>query len=722
MRYPRRSTGVAMVLLWAGVCAAGGAETTGSQILFDFGPGFAVDAVGTQDAKATVTEAGALRIEAGHTNPWPGVMLKAPRGRWDLSAFEYVSLDVRSAARLASTGTGSPTADSVSEGASPSGGGESAAKVTVFCRVDNPGADGKSHCVTGQVTIEPGMVKTLVVSMPRVPWKLDKPLELVGMRGSPIPAGTIDTANVTQLVIFLDHPKTDTAFEVDNIRAGGRAQVPVATALLPFIDEFGQYTHRDWPGKTHSVAELTAQIQAEEQDLKSHPKPQDWNKYGGWADGPKLKQTGFFHVQKHKGKWWLVDPTGRLFWSQGIDCVRAANATPITNREPYFRSLPEKDSPFAEFYGEAAWAPLGYYRDHSPYRTYDFTRANLFRKYGEGFEDVFADMAQHRFESWAINTIANWSDERIYLSRQTPYTVTISFNAKELEGSTGYWGKFFDVFDPSFQTNLRKRLEREKGQTAGDPSCLGYFVHNELAWGDATSLAVATLVSPPDQIAKIVFVEDLENRYEVIEELNLAWGSSYESWEALLQSRKAPDVAKARTDLEEFYTKTAETYFGTICRELKRVAPEHLYLGCRFAWVNDRAVRAAAKFCDVISYNRYTDSVADLKLLSGIDMPVLIGEFHFGALDRGLFHPGLCRAQNQKDRADKYTAYVRGALQNPWIVGTHWFQYMDQPTTGRGDGENYQIGFIDICDRPYPEMVQAAREIGSTLYEDRFGP
>ena len=44
-------------------------------------------------------------------------------------------------------------------------------------------------------------------------------------------------------------------------------------------------------------------------------------------------------------------------------------------------------------------------------------------------------------------------------------------------------------------------------------------------------------------------------------------------------------------------------------------------------------------------------------------------------------------------------------LGNPLIVGTHWFQYGDQATTGRGDGENYQIGFVDVCDTPYAETI-----------------
>jgi hypothetical protein len=136
--------------------------------------------------------------------------------------------------------------------------------------------------------------------------------------------------------------------------------------------------------------------------------------------------------------------------------------------------------------------------------------------------------------------------------------------------------------------------------------------------------------------------------------------------------------------------------------------------------VNDRAARAAAKFCDVVGYNRYSYSVEDHRLPDEIDKPTIIGEFHFGALDRGMFHTGLKKTANQQDRADKYKSYVQGALRNPCIVGTHWFQYKDQATTGRGDGENYQIGFLDICDKPYPEIVNASREVGYNLYQYRL--
>jgi hypothetical protein len=171
--------------------------------------------------------------------------------------------------------------------------------------------------------------------------------------------------------------------------------------------------------------------------------------------------------------------------------------------------------------------------------------------------------------------------------------------------------------------------------------------------------------------------------------------------------------------LTAFALKFHRAYFRT-CREaVKAVAPHQLYLGCRFASVNEAAARVAAEFCDVITYNRYQFTADDFQLPQGVDKPALVGEFHFGALDRGLFHPGLREVEDQAGRARAYERYVSGALRNPWLVGVHWFQYGDEPTTGRWDGENYQIGFVDICDTPYPETTAAARRIGQQLYSLR---
>ena len=124
----------------------------------------------------------------------------------------------------------------------------------------------------------------------------------------------------------------------------------------------------------------------------------------------------------------------------------------------------------------------------------------------------------------------------------------------------------------------------------------------------------------------------------------------------------------------------------------------------------------------MVSFNVY-DRRVDPKtwaFFGSLNRPVIIGEFHFGALDRGMFHTGLVSASNQEERAAMYADYVSSVLDNPALVGCHWFQYADEPTIGRSlDGENYQIGFVDTCDTPYAETIAASREIGSRIYLDR---
>ena len=120
-----------------------------------------------------------------------------------------------------------------------------------------------------------------------------------------------------------------------------------------------------------------------------------------------------------------------------------------------------------------------------------------------------------------------------------------------------------------------------------------------------------------------------------------------------------------------------------------------------------------------MSYNIYRYTIGDWRLPEGLDAPVVIGEFHFGATDRGPFGTGVRQAGNQADRAQKLTAYVRSALVNPQIVGVHWHQFADQATSGRFDGEYLQVGWTDICDTPYPETIDAVRKLGESMYDLR---
>jgi hypothetical protein len=86
--------------------------------------------------------------------------------------------------------------------------------------------------------------------------------------------------------------------------------------------------------------------------------------------------------------------------------------------------------------------------------------------------------------------------------------------------------------------------------------------------------------------------------------------------------------------------------------------------------------------------------------------PIIVGEFHFGVPGQGLA-AGLVQVRDQAERGVAYRYFVEQAASFPAFIGSSWFQWVDQPSTGRNDGENYNIGLVDVTDRPYRELIEA---------------
>ncbi|MBI2302631.1 MAG: hypothetical protein HYU66_27310 [Armatimonadetes bacterium] len=576
---------------------------------------------------------------------------------------------------------------------------------TVSCRVDDaPGADGWSHCRQGGVQVPAGATVTAV-------FRLAGGIE--GMRGQPPAAENtpkfddngrpLEPAHIAAFQLFLDHPKAPHTLILSRVelREGG----PVAA----FVDRYGQYNGADWPGKLHDEAELRERLAQETADLLAHPAPPDRDKWGGWQAGPQLDATGLFRTVKHEGKWWLVDPDGRLFWSAGVDVVLGSSNGPIKGREGLFTWLPEAGSPLARFAANG-WA--------------DFYAMNLHRKYGDADGESWRDMAHRRLASWGFNTIGNWSDAKVCRDRRTPYTAAVHYGAPALK--TGYYADFPDVYNPAFATAVDAAMANAARGRERDPWCLGYFIDNELAWapwgGRPQPLATAILGMDGTVDAKQALVKLLRARFADITALNAKWGTALASWDALLAPVRldGPAQQKAAEDLAAFETHLAERYFTTCRDAVRKHAPGTLYLGCRFASWSTEAVAVAGRLCDVVCFNIYARSPLDRAgTIARIDAPVVIGEFHFGALDRGMFHTGLVPTASQAERAASFEKYLREAMAAPWCVGAHWFQYVDEQLTGRFDGENYNIGFVSASDTPYPEMVAAARRVNGEMYRLR---
>jgi hypothetical protein len=564
-----------------------------------------------------------------------------------------------------------------------------------------------------------------------------------GMRGGPptvagilpfsmIPGADkpVSAKDIAGLKLSFQHDAETQSVVVDNIRL-----------LPPFdyhgiVDRFGQYTRADWPGKIHNMQDLSAQKKQEEAELKAHPTLPDRDEYGGWASCPHVAATGYFTTLKRQGKWWLVDPDGRLFFSMGIDVF---NVNPngdaytfVTGRKEMFTWLPKPGDPLSKFYSEDNHVVYGPTHDG---QTYGFYTANLERKYGANWEKEWQTTALDRLRAWGFNTIGNWTDPALYAYKKVPYVATIAIHGHFAHVPSGndYWGPMPDPFDPQYVAAVDKDVSEVARIHRADPWCIGYYVDNELSWGGGDTdrthygLAYGALSADGTLPAKRVFVKQLQSHYRNIGQLNTAWGTHFASWSALLnQSYRPTDTLnpKIRKDFSDFLTLDADQYFKVIRDAIKKYDPHHMYLGAKFAWRTPEAVQASARYCDVVSFDIYQSHLdpKEWGFTTALNKPCMDAEFHFGAVDRGMFHTGLVSTPDQRARAAMYKQYFESVEDLPAFVGCQWFEYYDEPLTGRaGDGENYNIGFVSDTDTPYSEMVESAKAVSTEVYKRRSG-
>jgi hypothetical protein len=169
------------------------------------------------------------------------------------------------------------------------------------------------------------------------------------------------------------------------------------------------------------------------------------------------------------------------------------------------------------------------------------------------------------------------------------------------------------------------------------------------------------------------------------------------------------DTAAARDAVVE---KISRHYFKVTADAIRKADPNHMVLGIRWAGSAPEPVLRANDVFDVFSINiyRFEPPAEQIhRIYDLVQKPVMIGEFHFGAAERGLA-PSLVMVKDQIERGAAYQYYVERAAAQPVVVGTHYFQLCDQPVTGRFDGENYNLGFVNVTDLPYPELVRFAKE------------
>jgi len=524
--------------------------------------------------------------------------------------------------------------------------------------------------------------------------------------------GWVDTRRIREVSVFPEQVERQVRLRLISLALEG----PVRQK--GWCDRYGQQTGVSWPGKMRCDADLKKADRRERGELARHRGNPVRDIYQAWEGGPRRRATGFFRVEQVDGRWWFVAPNGNLFYACGIDAVRCGPETVMDGvRRSAYSWLPPRRGRFAE-----AWIrnPVGGVETDCV----SFYRVNLVRKWGaERFRENFYERAIDRHLDWGFTCIGNWSDPVLLARRRFPY-----FQPGPPMGKVRVplvTELIHDAFHPDFERETRRIAGDSVSGHRGDPWLVGHFLGNELDWN---KFAAGVLGLPAGRPARCILVHQLRERYGCIKALNRAWGTSAASFSRLRWPGEAGAGATgaAKRDMAVFRGRFAERWYRAWASAVRKADPNHLVLGSRLHSYGrpDEVIAACARHSDVVSFNNYDIEVwkEEFGRYQKIARkPFLIGEYGHNSMDSGQLGAAIPVA-SQAERGLNYRYYTEQAAALPYFVGTQYFQYFDEPVTGRWlDNETEYNGFVSVADIPYPPMVEAARDSHRRIYRVHSG-
>lgn len=479
----------------------------------------------------------------------------------------------------------------------------------------------------------------------------------------------------------------------------------------PYIDRYGQCRYVQTPDKARTDADLRQSLQEERRILTQWGTPSGYDRFGGYLKaGWREQATGFYRVVRKGDYWWLVTPEGNPCFYVGVCSVPALlwEMTPVSEREDVFESLPPRDGKTAEVWRKDVWGE----RANTDYVC--LHAVNLMRRFGEDWKKQSIELARQRLFTWGFSGAGKW--DRVENFPCAPVL--------------GRWDvpnlvRHPDIFDPVIQAQFRESLRRQIEPLRTSPWVLGWSLGNEFDEIITREEIRQILRLPGAPAGKRTLIDEaLENLYRNdLSRLVQAWGVTASDLAELYTSQPNPP----EQDIEALRRFCADRYYGWIYRTVKEIDPNHIYFGFWIVpgwWENEEDWTLSAKHCDVLGYDRYAPDFADdwmKRLIARVDKPILCGEFSFPAWHDGARAYGRYTvwAKEEAESGEMYRRWVTDAARHPACVGVMWFQYRDQPLTGRGPGrgnalvigEHFAFGLVDFVDRPKWELVKRMREV-----------
>ncbi len=387
-----------------------------------------------------------------------------------------------------------------------------------------------------------------------------------------------------------------------------------------------------------------------------------------------------FSVAERNGRWLFVAPDGKPFWSLGVCCTGVGAKTEPKN--PQYDGL---------------------------------KLAGNSRKWVNGTLDFL--------QKSGFNSIGGWSDTDRFKesggSRRLPYFEVLHLGA---------YNKipWYDMFSTETEQVLDKAAKNQILKLKNDPYLVGYFSDNELGWW-REAIFKTYLDMDRKAAGKKIFLDFIRSSYSGKFDRFLAdWSTKHTSFDQLdgaISLRPGQGGMSVVKNWQSFLTRA---YYRKVNRLIRKYDPTRLVLGdryCQFYYPN--VAKEAAPFVDVISTNYgadWNDGGNTEYFLSALyqltKKPVLITEFYMAAMENRSGNKnssgGFPVVQTQNDRAVAVRNYMEDVSRRPYVVGAHWFQFHDEPSKGRGDGENYNMGLVDIQGEPYAPLIDVFKQFKIT--------
>jgi hypothetical protein len=267
-----------------------------------------------------------------------------------------------------------------------------------------------------------------------------------------------------------------------------------------------------------------------------------------------------------------------------------------------------------------------------------------------------------------------------------------------------------------------------------DPRVLGYYSDNEMGWWNAT-LFKMTLEHAPTSGQRQRLIKLLRETYhddwsELSKDFETEGLGSFEELDRHGVLYLRPGSNGIRT-YRRFLGLMAERYYSLVREIVRTYDVRGLVLGDRYqSFYYPEVARACGRQVDVASGNlnaAWNDGtfprfyLETLHALTG--KPIFVSEFYMAARqnqsgnknDQGIF-PTVA---TQDARVAGFHATIDALVKIPYVIGADWFQYFDEPTHGRFDGENYNFGLVDIYNKPYERLTAAAAALDLGTLKNR---